>query len=197
MLFIVTSVFPSFNVPLVAFNFLPTRHLLINTWSLKLIQPIITSLYVPCIATWKHFTSSLWMNAANFIFWLFHIVNIPLLTILTPPCSPCTPSVDYVNSFIDYIHPFANCDHTLIDCISFFANCANKSNDYAKNLDVWAYTIVDLVNTFDKSSLDLCIPNPLLLQLLLTDLLVIYRSKINIVLIVESSICSSSFVPCI
>jgi hypothetical protein len=74
--------FSSLNIPPIAFNFLPTHRLLINVWSSKLIQPIITSICVPYIATWKHFTSSLWMNATNFIFQLLHIINIPSLVLL-------------------------------------------------------------------------------------------------------------------
>jgi hypothetical protein len=61
--------------------FLPSYHLLINVWSLKLIRPIIISLRVPCTTTWKHLASSLWMNITNFIFWLLHIHILPTLTV--------------------------------------------------------------------------------------------------------------------
>jgi hypothetical protein len=56
------------NISPITFIFSFAHHLLINTWSLKLIWPISTSLCDPCIATWKHLTSSLWMNITNFIF---------------------------------------------------------------------------------------------------------------------------------
>ncbi len=60
--------FPSLNIPPVTFIFLHACHLLINAWSSKLIWPINTSLCVLCTTMWKHFTSSLWMNVAYFIF---------------------------------------------------------------------------------------------------------------------------------
>jgi hypothetical protein len=68
--------FSSLNVLLVAFIFSSICHLLINAWPSKLIWPIITSLCVPYIPTWKHLTSSLWMNVTNFIFRLLHIHNL-------------------------------------------------------------------------------------------------------------------------
>jgi hypothetical protein len=105
--------FPSFNILTIAFIFLLAYCLLINTWSLKLIWPITTSLCRDT-TTWKDFTSSLWMNIINFIFRLFHIINLPSLVISTPPCSPCIPFTDCVNSFGDY-------DHTFVDCTDFLS----------------------------------------------------------------------------
>ncbi len=67
--------FMSLNISLVTFIFSFSHYLLINTWSSKLIRPIITSLCVFYITTWKHLASSLWVNISNFIFWLFHICN--------------------------------------------------------------------------------------------------------------------------
>ncbi len=46
--------FWSLNIWSIPFIFSFAYHLLINTWSLKLIWPITTSLCVPCITTWKH-----------------------------------------------------------------------------------------------------------------------------------------------
>jgi hypothetical protein len=65
----------------------------------------------------------------------------------------------------------------------FFVDYANKSNDYANTLDDWVNIVANLVDIHDKSSSNLYIPNPSLLQLLLMDLLVISRSKVNIMLI--------------
>jgi len=76
--------FLSLNISLVTFIFSSTHHFLINAWFLKLIWPITTSLCVLFIATWKHLTSSLWMNVADFIFQLLHIHNLPTLFVLIP-----------------------------------------------------------------------------------------------------------------
>jgi len=54
-------------------------------------------------------------------------------------------SIDYDNIFDDYI--------------DLFVNCAHNSNDYENIPNDWANIDVDLVNTFDISSLNLCIPN--------------------------------------
>jgi hypothetical protein len=91
----------------------------------------------PYIATWKHLTSSLWMNIAEFIFWLLHIYNTPTLSILTPFHSPFTPFANYA-----YLSP--NYENTTGECINFF---------------------VDLADTIDIS-INLYIPNLALLQLL-------------------------------
>jgi hypothetical protein len=131
----------------------------------------------------KHFASSLKINATNFIFKLVHIPNLPTLVVLIPLCSPCTPSTNYAHLFVDYTN--------------FYVDCANKSNDCANTLDDWANTSVDSNDTFDRSSLDVYIPNSSLLQLLPVDLLVIYSSKINIVLTVGSFIYCSSSLLCI
>jgi hypothetical protein len=111
------------------------------------------------------------MNTANFIFQLLHIHNLPTLVVLTPPCSPCTPSDDYTHLSINYVNSFVDYFNKSNDCVNTSANSAD---------------------THDKPSLDLYIPNPSLLQLLLTNLFVIYRSTINIVLTIRSSLCSSS-----
>ncbi len=47
-----------------------------NTSSLELWWPITITFCVPCTSTWKHNTSSLWMNTSNLIFWLFCIHNL-------------------------------------------------------------------------------------------------------------------------
>jgi hypothetical protein len=59
LLSIVTPFFSSLNTSPITFIFLPSYHLLINVWSLKLIRPITISLCVPYITTWKHLASSL------------------------------------------------------------------------------------------------------------------------------------------
>jgi hypothetical protein len=51
--------FSSLNIPPITFIFLPTHYLLINASSLKLIWPITITFCISCIATWKHFSSSL------------------------------------------------------------------------------------------------------------------------------------------
>jgi hypothetical protein len=79
--------FLSLNISLVTFIFLRALHFLINARSSKLIHPIIPSLCVSYTTAWKHFTSSLWINVANFIFQLLHIVILSLLDVLTPPSS--------------------------------------------------------------------------------------------------------------
>jgi len=122
------------------------------------------------------------MNDINFIFQLLHIHNFPTLVVLTPPHSPCTPSIDYAHLSADYFNSFAKYDNTSIDCIDFSTNHANKFDDYVKVPNDRVNTSIDSANTHDKSSLDFCIPNPSLLLLLFTGLLVIYQSKINIVL---------------
>ncbi len=137
----------------VTFIFSYVSHLLINTWSSKLIQPITTSLCVPCIATWNHLASSLWMNVIDFIFWLLHIYNLLTLFLLTPLCLPCMPSTDCSQLSIDY-------DNTFGDYSNLFANCAHNYNDCENIPNDWANIDVDLVNTLDISSLNLCIPNP-------------------------------------
>jgi hypothetical protein len=68
------------------FVFWATRHLLFNSLSLKLWRPITTTFYVPCISMWKHVTSSLWMNASVFIFWLFYIHSPFRSTLLIVRC---------------------------------------------------------------------------------------------------------------
>jgi hypothetical protein len=93
------------------------------------------------------------MNVANFIFRLFHIHNLPTLSVLTPFCLPCTPFVDYAQLTIE-------CENIFGDFIDFFADCANTHDDQAN-------TIIDLADTPNISSLDIYIPNLALLQLLL------------------------------
>jgi hypothetical protein len=125
----------SLNFLLITFIFLLTCHFLINAWSLKLIWPITTSSCVPCIAMWKHFMSSIWMNAANFIFWLLHIRNLCTLVVLTPPYLPCTPFVDYTHLSIDHVNSSTNYDNTYVNCIDFSIDCANKYDDCANTLN--------------------------------------------------------------
>jgi len=156
LLSIITSFFSSLNLLPIKFIFLPTCHLSINTWSLKLIKPIITSLRVTCTTTWKHFASSLWMNVADFIFWLLHILNLLTLIVLTPPHSSCTPFVDCAHLFVDCINSFVDCDNTSTDY-------ANKSDDSTNIPNDWVNTSTNAMDTFNISSLDLCIPNPSLL----------------------------------
>jgi hypothetical protein len=115
--------------------FLHARHLLIDAWSLKLIRPITTSLCVSCIAMWKHFMSSLWMDVTDFIFRLFHISNLPSLVVLIALRLPCTPfancahlSTNYVNSSTDY-------EKTSVDCTNFSIDCGNKFIDCINTLD--------------------------------------------------------------
>ncbi len=160
--------FLSLNIPLVTFIFSFAWCLLINAWSLKLIRPIITSLCVPCTTTWKHLTSSLWMNNANFIFWLLHIHNLFRIFVLTPLRSPCTP-------FVDCAHLFAYYKNTFGDYIDFSIDCAHNSDDCVNSPDDRTNIVVDSTNTHNISSLGLCIPNLALLQLLL-----IYRAKMKI-----------------
>jgi hypothetical protein len=129
---------------------------------------------------WKQSTSSLWMNVTYFIFRLLHICNLLTLFVLTPLCLPCTP-------FVNCVHLFADYENTSGDYTNFSVDCAHNFDDYANVPNDWANTTVDSANTFDISSLDLSIPNPTLLQLLL-----IYRSKINIMFTARSIIYFSS-----
>ncbi len=59
---------------------------------------------------------------------LLHIINLPLLNVLTPFRSSCTPSTNCAHSFVDY-------DHTSADYTNFSTNCVNKFDDYVKTLD--------------------------------------------------------------
>jgi hypothetical protein len=109
------------------------------------------------------------MNVINFIFRFFHIRNLLTLCVPTPFHSPCTPSIDYA-------HLSTNCENTFGDCIDL-------SHDYT--LDDLVNTIVNSANMPDISFLDLYIPNPTILQLLL-----FYRSKIQIMFTIGSMIYS-------
>jgi hypothetical protein len=71
--------------------------------------------------------------------------------------------------------------------IDFFANCAHNYDDYVNIPNDSVNTTTNLANMPNISSLNLCIPNPPLLQLLL-----ICRLKIKIVFIVGSVIYSLS-----
>jgi len=159
--------FSSLNFLPVTFIFSFTRHLLINTWSSKLIQPITTSLCVHCTVTWKHLTSSLQINITNFIFQLLHIHNTPTFYVLTPLRSHYTPFAKYAHFSIDY-------ENTYSDCIDFFTNYAHNFDDCVNTPDDWANIATDLTNTPSISSIDFCIQNPTLLQLLF-----FYRQKIK------------------
>jgi hypothetical protein len=85
----------------------------------KINRPIITSLSISYIATWKHFMLSLWMDIKDIIFRLLHISNLPSLVVLTPPHSPCTPFVNCVHFFANYVNSSINYDNTSTDCINF------------------------------------------------------------------------------
>ncbi len=145
------------------------------------------NLCVPCTAPCKHFISSLRINASNSIFRLVHIPNVPMLIILTPLHLPCMPSINYAHLFVDHVNSSVGCGNTSTHHI-------NKFDDYTNTPDDWVNTFVNIVDTLDRLSSNLWIPNPSVLQLLFTNLLIIYRSKINIVLIVGSFICSSSLI---
>jgi hypothetical protein len=129
--------FSSLNILPVTFIFSFSRYLLINTWSLRLIRPITTSLCVPSTTAWKYLTSSLWMNVTNFIFQLLHIRNLLTLFILIPLCSPCT--------------PFADCAHLFDDYENISSDYANFSTNYAHNFDGYAKTIVDSIDMPESS----------------------------------------------
>jgi hypothetical protein len=121
---------------------------------------------------WKHLTSSLWMNATDFIFRLLHIHNLPTLVVLIPPHLPCTPFVDYAHFSANYVNSFIDYENTSVDCANNFDDCDNTFDD-------WANTLVDLACTLNIPSLDFYIPNPSLLQLLFTNLLFMWRLKIK------------------
>jgi hypothetical protein len=92
------------------------------------------------------------MNVIDFIFQLLHIRNLLTLFVLTPLHSPYTPFVDY----------------------------ALNSNDYVNTLDDRVNIAVNLANIPNISSLNFCIPNPTLMQLLL-----FCKLKIKIVFIIR------------
>jgi hypothetical protein len=144
------------------------------------------NLCVPCTTTWKHLTSSLWVNITDFIFWLLHICNLLTLFVLTPLHSPCTPSTNCA-------HLSADCENTSIDYAYFSTNYAHNFDFCANTLDDQRNTAIDSADTPHISSLDLCIPNPILLQLL-----PICKLKIKIMFTVGSMIyyLSSSFFIC-
>jgi hypothetical protein len=71
------------------------------------------------------------MNAINFIFQLFHILNLPTLIVLTPLHSPYTPFIDYAHLSANYVNLFIDCDNTYVDCIDFSVDYANKFDDCA------------------------------------------------------------------
>jgi hypothetical protein len=138
------------------------------------------------------------MNVANFIFRLLYITNLLSLDVLSdPPRSPCTPFVDCAHLSTDYVNSCSDYDNTFVDYINFSINYDNKYDDCVNTLNDWVNTIIDSADIPNISSLNLYIPNPSFLQLLIIDLLLIYRSKITIVLTVGSSICYSSSVFCI
>jgi hypothetical protein len=140
-------------------------------------------------ATWKPLTSSLWMNIIDFIFWLLHIRNcltLSVLSTLIPLHSPCTTSIGYA-------HLSPNCENTYGDCIDFSDDYAHNSDDCVNTLNDQMNTTTNLVDTLDISSIDFCIPNSTLLQLLL-----FWKLKINTMFTVRSMIysLSSSFFIC-
>jgi hypothetical protein len=101
------------------------------------------------------------MNAANFIFWLFHIPNLPTLVVLTPLCLPYTPFANRAHLSVEFFNALADYDNTFVNCTNFFAHYANKFDDYANTPDDWVNTSIDSINTLDKSSSDLCNPKSL------------------------------------
>jgi hypothetical protein len=128
--------FLSWNFLLLIFIYLLAHCLLINAWSSKLIWPITTSLCVLYTTMWKCFPSSLWMNAIDFIFQLFHIPNLLTLVVLTPPHLPYTPFIDCAHLSANCVNSFIDCDDTFINCIvqplnyaSKFNGCTNTPND--------------------------------------------------------------------
>jgi hypothetical protein len=100
------------------------------------------------------------MNVVDFAFQLLHIYNCPTLFVLIPLRSPCTPSIDNAHFFID-------CENTFGDCTDFFVDCAHNFDDYANTLDNRTNNVVDSADMPNISSIDLCTPNPILIQLLL------------------------------
>jgi len=123
------------------------------------------------------------MDVANVIFQLLHISNLPSLVVLTPIHMPCTPFVDCAHLSADYVNSSTN-------YIDFSTNYANKSDNYTNIPNDSTNIITNLANISDISNL--WIPNPPLLQLLLMDLLLICKSKINIVFTTRSLIYFSS-----
>jgi hypothetical protein len=113
------------------------------------------------------------MNVIDFIFQLLHIRNLLTLFVLTPLHSPYTP-------FVDYAHLYANYENTFNDCINFSIDYALNSNDYVNTLDDRVNIAVNLANIPNISSLNFCIPNPTLMQLLL-----FCKLKIKIVFIIR------------
>jgi hypothetical protein len=114
----------------------------------------------PCIATWEHLASTLWMKIADFIFQFLHIHNCPTLSVLTPFRLPYT-------FFADCSHLFIDCENTCGDYTNFSTNSNHNFDDCASTLDDWTNIIVDLVNISNISSVDFHIPNFVLLPLLL------------------------------
>ncbi len=116
-------VFSSFSFLFIAVIFLLAYHFLINGWSLKLIQPITTTFCVPYTTMWKHLSSSLWMDASNFILWLFRILNFLTLVLLIPPCSPYTSFTNCANLFAGCGKSSINCGNTYVNYTNFFILC--------------------------------------------------------------------------
>ncbi len=153
-----------------------------------------TTLCVLCTTTCKHSTTSLKMNASNSIFRLVHIPNLPTLFVQTPFCSLYMTFVDCAYWSNNYVNPFIHYHITSIDCTNFFIACSNKFDVCVNTVDDWANISIDLVDTLNKLFSNFYIPNPSLLQLSFTDLLIIYRLKINTILTSRSFICSPSLV---
>ncbi len=133
----------------IPFIFWLAHRLSINASSSKLLQPITITFYVPCTATWKHVTSSLRMNALDFICQLFSIHSPPKLVVLTPHHSPRIPSTNYANTYVNYINTFIN--------------CINKFVNYAHTYDDYANTSTDLVDNLNTPISKLCVPDSSLL----------------------------------
>jgi hypothetical protein len=109
----------------------------------------------------KYFTSSLWMNVADFIFRLLYITNLLSLNVLSDPLrSPYTPFVDCAHLSTDYVNSCTDYDNTFVDYINFSTNYDNKYDDCVNTLNDWVNTIVDSADIPNISSLNLYIPNP-------------------------------------
>jgi hypothetical protein len=68
------------------------------------------------------------MNVVDFIFRLLHICNHPTLSILIPFRSSCTLSINCAHLSIDY-------ENTYGDYIDFFVDYAHNSNDCANTFN--------------------------------------------------------------
>jgi hypothetical protein len=94
---------------------------------------------VPCTTMWKHNTSSLWMNASDFIFWLLCIHNPSKFVILAPHCFPYMSFVDHVNKFVNYVK------YLLIVLIFLLTMLTNLLNVPTYMMTVWIHLLIQLM----------------------------------------------------